>query len=194
MFEKFIGRKFNSKSLQTDEKGMTLYETLIALALMAVLFVILMSIFSLTADKSVTIASDKAVVTGELNISEWIEKDFKENKVSSVVVTNDKNKQPTKIVFTVSAPIKVNNTNSLATNSTNSSTTPDLSSAESTSENEPFEITYLNKDDGFYRTTATNSTKLFSERVTSIVLDKNILKISYRLSDSVKTFKFMLDK
>lgn len=185
MRKKFKYWKTKTKDELYREEGMTLYETIFALVMMFGLFILVLNVFSVSIDKSTYIAADKNIISGELNISEWLEKDFKEHKVDAFKVKNDSAGNPTMIVLTVEKTI---DSTSTSTGDTSESTEPVLST--DTKE----DIVYRNREDGYFRITDTQSTKLFDHKVSKVVQKGNLINITYRLGTGDKIIKFKLDK
>lgn len=71
-----------------EEKGFTLYEALLALGLSTVLLLIVITTYITMIDKSDYINSDQEIVNAESAVESWLKKDYRENIVSEIFITD----------------------------------------------------------------------------------------------------------
>lgn len=74
-----------------DEKGFTILEVFIALFVSSMIIFIMVGLYSLSAGKTTYIAKDSNILRFESNISDWIEKDFRKNRIQDIIVDSVNN-------------------------------------------------------------------------------------------------------
>lgn len=72
-----------------NSKGFTLIESLTALLILCLIFLMLLGVFNVGVGKSNYVHNDSDLISFEQDIASWIKKDYRENSIKDISVINE---------------------------------------------------------------------------------------------------------
>lgn len=158
------------------EKGFTLFESIFSLVLITILFLIIFTVYVTLIDKAHYVEHDQELVNAELDLENWLLKDYREHTVLEIEMRKPQSTNVQPQDYTLVFKVKDNTELGYS------------------------KIMYTNKKNGFYRVSDTStqliSARLIPYRITDMTLNNDIVtfKYYYPKGQYTKTLKVHLHK